>query len=75
MQFYIIIIIIIIISPLFQISDSFGIQQDAFTPPPTQQPQTLRIEPLKKPPKWMRKPCAARFGVSIYPQTELELNL
>ncbi|XP_066928892.1 protein transport protein Sec31A-like isoform X2 [Clytia hemisphaerica] len=45
-----------------QISDSFGIQQDAFTPPITQQPQVLRIEPLKKPPKWMRKPCAARFG-------------
>lgn len=57
-----------------QISDSFGIQQDAFTPPPTQQSQTLRIEPLKKPPKWMRKPCAARFGVRIY-QFELELGV
>lgn len=45
-----------------QISDAFGIQQDSFVPPANQQPETLRIEPLKKPPKWMRKPCGARFG-------------
>ena len=45
-----------------QISDSFGIQQDSFAAP---QQQTLIIEPLKYPPKWMRKPCAAKFGVSV----------
>lgn len=41
-----------------QISDSFGITQDASIPP---QPTTMRVEPLKTPPKWMRKPCGARF--------------
>jgi protein transport protein SEC31 len=41
-----------------QISDSFGIQQPSIP----SQPTTLLVEPLKKPPKWMRKPCGARFG-------------
>lgn len=43
-----------------QISDSFGIQQDSFKPP--ESPAEVIIEPLKKPPKWMRPPCGARFS-------------
>jgi len=45
-----------------QVSDSFGIQKDAPAPPQQQQQQTVIVEPMKKPPKWLRPPCGARFS-------------
>ena len=56
---------------LLQISDSFG-NMDPFgtgqTLPPLQLPQTAAppatVTPLKKPPKWIRRPVGASFAVS-----------
>ncbi|XP_065669505.1 protein transport protein Sec31A isoform X6 [Hydra vulgaris] len=45
-----------------QISDSFGIQKEDFTQNLMQQPTTVIVQPLKKPPKWMRRPCGACFA-------------
>ena len=48
------------------ISDAFGLpsSNDAFaaSSPPSDGPTTQYIEPLKKPPKWMRPPCGAKFS-------------
>lgn len=61
------------LSVLFlQISNSFG-NVDPFgtgqTLPPLQLPQTTTppasVNPLKKPPKWIRRPVGASFAVSI----------
>lgn len=54
-----------------QISNSFG-NMDPFgtgqTLPPLQLPQTpatpAAVNPLKKPPKWIRRPVGASFAVS-----------
>ena len=63
----------------FQVASSFG--SDPFsgeTPAVKQAPAAT--EPLKKPPRWMRRPCAATFAVSsvLLPQffsfLELFLN-
>lgn len=56
---------------LLQISNSFG-NMDPFgtgqTLPPLQLPQTAAppttVNPLKKPPKWIRRPVGASFAVS-----------
>ena len=51
---------------LLQIADSFG--ADPFSQPPVPQPQQAQekkpAEALKKPPKWLRRPVGASFGVS-----------
>lgn len=49
-----------------QIGDSFGIN-DPFSQAGAQQQQQQQanVMPLQKPPKWLRKPAGASFGVSV----------
>lgn len=69
-------------SPSFQISTSFG-NMDPFgtgqTLPPLQLPQTTvppaSVNPLKKPPKWIRRPVGATFAVSSVPCVFLRIQL
>ena len=48
----------------FQVASSFGGDAFAGQQYAQQQQQTPAAEPLKKPPRWMRRPCGANFAVS-----------
>lgn len=50
------------VNDAFDVDDPFGsqIQQQ-----PQQQQKPVDSTPLKKPPKWLRRPCGATFAVSI----------
>jgi hypothetical protein len=54
---------------VFQIADSFpGLDAFAQAPPQRQQQQLSPVD-LRKPPKWLRRPVGASFGVSSTPKS------
>ena len=52
----------------FDVDDPFSAQIHHAQQQQQQQKAALTSAPLKKPPKWLRRPCGASFAVSVSKQ-------